>query len=477
MNITTERSGRDRAIAPPNSLDKNHVQAISDLPPEVSCLIQGGVSSRPIETPQSLSDGWSESIQSVLEQPPASFSLYLILLGLAFIGFFGVWASVGRMQEVSQASGELVPQGETYKIQPTIAGEVDQILVEEGDYVRKGDLLLQLDSALLESEVVRLTQTLSAAQTELDQGRSLIEKTRSESIAQQQIAEANIQAQIATWEQSQASTQTSQALLRSLDSETAAHEERLDRLSTLETAGAISKEYLFEVEQGVRDQQKATRQTQGELAEGLAQTRQMEAELAQKRAQAQQTALSAEQSLQQMRMEAEALQATIADTQALIEEANVRLAQTQVRSPSNGTVSALEIDHIGEFVQPGAMLAEIVPAATPLVVSATVPPSEAGLIKTGMDTKIKLDAFPYQNYGVLTGTIIAISPDAKGTPETTRGYQVDVALDKDYVMHQGKPVKLQLGQTARIEIVIRQRRIIDLILDPIRRLSADDLSL
>ncbi|MEO0704463.1 MAG: HlyD family efflux transporter periplasmic adaptor subunit [Cyanobacteria bacterium J06649_5] len=421
--------------------------------------------------------GWSEAIQSVLEQPPAALTRYLIILGMGFTTVVGTWAWLGRMQEVSQATGELIPLGETYKIQPATAGNIETIWVKEGDTVRQGQLLFELESTFLESEVNRLMQTLSSQQQALSQTRSLIEKTQHEQHTQQQIAAASLQAQQATWEQSQAQTQTSEAVLSGIAQELTAQEERLARISTLETQGAISKEYVFDLEQGVRNQERSLMQTQGDLEQSLAQTRQIEAELTQKHAEAEQSQQATEQTIQKLHMQADEQQAGIDDTQNLLKQARVRLEKSEVRSPSAGLVSSLEIDNTGEFIQSGETLAEIVPAQTPLVLSALVPQAKAGLIETGMTTQIKLEAFPYQNYGVLSGQVISISPDAKGTPETGSGYRVAIALDKTYVMHEQQRVELQIGQTASAEIVVRQRRIIDLILDPIRRLRANDLSL
>ena len=437
----------------------------------------------------STTSDWSESIQTVLEQPPAALPSRLVFFGLVFFGVFSLWAWVGNIQEVSRATGQLIPEGETYKVEPTAAGKVNQIMVKEGDVVNQGDLLFGLEATSIESEIARLVQTANATRQELAQVQQMIVRTSAERATQQMIGDAIVQSQLASWAQSQASLQTNQGLLIDLRSETAAYEERLSRLSSLESQGAISREYLFEVEQGVRTQYKTMKQTQGALVENQAQTEQIEAELAKNKAEMQQTMLGTERSLQETEMKAQQLEAKLIDTQTLLEEAKARLAHTQVRSPASGIVSSLNIDNIGEFAQVGSTLVEIVPADTPLVLKTVVPTQKAGLIETGMDAKIKLDAFPYQSYGVLSGTVVSISPDARsansaigirgdtGAMPGSSGYQVEIALEEDYVMHEGNPVNLQMGQTASAEIVVRNRRIIDLVLDPIRRLSADDLTL
>ncbi|NJM98470.1 MAG: HlyD family efflux transporter periplasmic adaptor subunit [Phormidesmis sp. RL_2_1] len=421
--------------------------------------------------------GWSESVQAVLEQPPAALTRYLIGLGMIFSGVFLTWACVGHIQEVSHAQGRIIPQGETYKLQPVIEGKVDSILVKEGDTVYKNQVLLSLDAALLEADISRLEQAVLAAQKELAQVRSLIIQTQQESVASGQIATANTAATMANLQQSQSAVGVSEALLISLADEMNAHQERLARIRAIETQGAVSKEYLFGIEQNLRERQQAITQNQGELARFRAQTRQAEAELAQKQAEEQQIHILAQQSLQKLAMEEQQLQATIADLSTQLEQAKTKLSQSYVKASTDGIVSNLAIHNVGEVVQPGQVVAEVVPEDTPLILSAVVPPQEAGLLKVGMETQIKLDAFPYQNYGTLLGTVAFISPDAKAVTDTSEGYQVDVALAQDFVVHEQQQVRLQIGQTATAEVVVRRRRIIEILLDPIRQMRESELSI
>ncbi len=430
-------------------------------------------------------DEWSDSVQAVLEVPPAKLSQYLILLGLAFSGVFVAWACLGSMQEVSRAQGELIPQGKTYKIEPVIEGQIDSILVKEGDRIRKNQTLLSLDSDLLETEVTRLEQALISAEKELSQRQLLITKTQQEGQANSQIAAANIEVQKASLQQAQELIDTSQSLRQSLESEMAARQERLNRISGLEDQGAISKEYLFDIEQGVREQAQSIMQNQGQQAQALAKMQEAEAEVAQKQAEEQQIAISAQQDLQRLTIEEQQLESTIADLNTQLSQAKTKLSQSYVKASTSGTLSNLTIDNIGEFVQPGQVLAEVVPENAPLILSTIVPHSEAGLLKAGMAAQIKMQAFPYQDYGILTGKVISISPAAKApsqiTSQTTSsvssGYKVNISLDQDFVIHERQKVYLQVGQTADADIIVRRRRIIQVLLDPIRQLTESEFNL
>ena len=431
----------------------------------------------PLRQSQPEKGDWSESIQAVLEQPPSRLTGYLVGLGLLFSGIFATWACIGQTQEVSHAQGKLIPKGKIYKIQPVVQGKIDSILVQEGELVQKGQVLLALDADLSEADVDRLVQSLAAAEKALAQARSLATKTQQESAAHGRIAAANTEAAKATLEQSQSAVEANQALLAALNSEMNVHQERLDRISALETQGAISKEYVFGIEQGIRERQQTITQDQGQLAQSVAQARKAKAELAQKQAEAQQIGIDAQLSLQKLDTETQQLEATIADLRTQLAQAKTKLSQSYVRASTEGIVSALDVGNIGEVVQPGQVIAEIAPKSTPLILSAFVPNREAGLLKVGMEAQVKMDAFPYQTYGVMAGEVRSISPDAHLNNGAETGYQVDVDLDKSFVMHEHQRVNLQMGQTASAEIVVRHRRIIEALLDPIRRISGNKLSL
>ena len=421
--------------------------------------------------------GWRDSLQAVLEQPPARLPRYLILLGLVFSSVFVSWAYIGTMQEVSRAQGELIPQGETYKVEPVIEGKVDRIFIREGDYVEQGQVLLSLESDLLESEVGRLEQALEAAEKEILHMRSLIEKTIQEAQANRQIAAANIQAQRIYIEQSETSIETSEALLQALHSDLDARVERFNRISRLEAQGAISQEYLFGIESSVREQQQTITQSQGQRDQTVAQVRKGQAELNQKIAEESQTALLAQQSLQKMLIEEQQLNRNLADLSIQLAQAKTKLSKSYITASTDGVETTIALDTAGEVVQPGQSLAEIVPENTPLILSALVPHQEAGLLTVGMETQIKMDAFPYQDYGILSGEVISISPDAKVKGAAVNGYQINVSLDEDFVVHEQQMVKLQVGQTANVEVVVRQRRIIEMLSDPISQLKESKLSL
>jgi HlyD family secretion protein len=106
--------------------------------------------------------------------------------------------------------------------------------------------------------------------------------------------------------------------------------------------------------------------------------------------------------------------------------------------------------------------------------------TESGFLQVGMPVKIKFDAYPFQDYGIIEGRVTWISPDSKIT-ETPQGsiqtFELDIALDQSYIQARNKRISLSPGQTATAEVIVRQRRIIDFILDPFKKLQKGGLEL
>lgn len=420
---------------------------------------------------------WSESVQVVLEQPPSSLPLRLLLGGLIFCSLAVLWAWVGTLKDVSRAQGLLVPQGEVYRIQPAVNGEVTHIWVKEGQRVKEGQLLVELDQQLIQNEVERLEQKLITDRMQWSQLQGLIERTHAELNTRRAIAQAGLQAQASEIEQSRIEALTREATLTQLQSDLNAYEMRLARLRPLVEQGALAEEALFDVEQSLRDRQQAITQQQGQSELSRARIAQLTADRAQQQAEGQRQILEMQQKLQQLEIESSALQAKIEETQTALSKAHTEQDQTRLYAPVVGIVSSLLIQNAGEVLQPGTTIAEIAPLTAPLVLEAKLPSAEAGLVNVGMPVQIKFDAFPYQDYGVVSGKVMTISPDSHTDERLGAVYRLEIELDRLSVAHEGRLIDLQAGQTATAEIVVRQRRILDLIIEPFRKLQQGGINL
>jgi len=418
---------------------------------------------------------WSPTLQNVLDQPSSNLPWHLGIAGVLFFCVFGAWAWFGQVQEVSTAPGKLIPKGEIYKVQPTAQAEVSKVLVREGEKVKVGQILAELDHRLQINEIVGLEESIQANQLELFQTKGLINQTQLEIQTRQAISTAQMQSQVAAIAEVKTDSNTYRQLLTDIQAEMTAYQGRLDRLQPLVDEGAIAKDHLFEVEQTLRQRQQTVTQNQGNLQKASASVAQLQAKLAQTEAEGQQSQLEAQQKSQQLNIQISQLQSKIAAAENSLKAAKTKLKYTFIYAPVSGVVTDLKVHNIGEVTKPGETFAEIMPNGASLVLSAFLPNQEAGFVKEGMPVRMKFNAFPFQRYGTVSGKVLFIAPDATIDEQLRSGYRIEVALDQSTL--GGKSNLLKAGQTATAEVVTRQRRIIDILFEPLQQLQKNGLSL
>jgi HlyD family secretion protein len=477
---------------------------------------------------------WSTSVHTLLDQPPSVLPQRIILGGAVFCLVFLAWAWFGQIEQVGTARGKLVPEGEAYKIQPVELGKVIGVAVKEGQEVKAGQVLVEIDTELANKEVERLEQMLEAYRTELSQKQDLLEKVtletqtnaaiaaaatlaHREAIALEEqkvqtlrrlLAQQDIETEAYRQRQAQLNpiSQVAQERLDQLQAQIASHQERINRLKPLVEQGAVSQEYLFQAEQELRQTQQQitqsrlqdytnaseqvfqanqslrelearTTQQQGDLASAVQEIERLQVELTQKQAEEQRIQLEAQQKTKQLELEIAEVKGNMAETRTLLASAQTKVRQNYLKAPVNGIVSSLDIERAGKVVQAGETVVEIAPQGAPLILSAVLPNDKAGLVTEGMPVQVKLDAYPYQDYGIIPGRVNFISADSKSDQQLGEVYQLEIILKQDYVTKNQQQIKFKAGQTATADIIIRRRRILDVVLDPIRQLKHDGIKM
>jgi len=421
--------------------------------------------------PPTENEDWSPSLVNVLDHPASTLPFKLALGGIVFCGLFMSWAWFGQVDEVAKGQGKLIPSGETAKVHPVELGKIDRILVKEGETVQAGQVLAKFETEVETNEIERLQQLLQIGQLELQQTQTLLDKAYLEAQKQAEIAHLQAQAQETVIVQARLGAATNQQILAQLEGDATAQQQRLQRLEPLVTEGAFSREQVFTLEQSLRDRQRSIIESRGNLQKALVEVDHLQADLRQKQAEAQQQQLATQQQIRQLQIKLTELQAKTTETQSSLAIAKAKLKHQYLYAPIAGVVLSLNVRQRGEVLQPGQTIAEIAPQGKPLVLSTKLPSSEAGFVKVGMPVKIKLDAFPYQDYGVLKGSVLSISHDSKPDERLGQVYRVDVSLSQAVINNKGQLIKVQAGQTGTAEIITKQRRIADVLFDPIKKLQ------
>ncbi len=445
-----------------------------------------------------------------------------VLIGFAVFGL--PWASLSKIDETGSARGRIEPKGATHKLDSQAGGSVKAVRVKEGDSVKAGQVLLELDSDILRTDLQQAQTKLEGlqnrrSQLELMKNQLMMsigvqeQQNKSqelEKVAQVNQAQQNLDAKQSTYNlqklQQQALVNQVQQQMRSIENDEQSAKVRLhidskqvQRFSQLIKDGAVSATQVDQLkkeeEESKRLYQKANsdnKQAEFHLIEEQnryqATINQLESDIKQAKLRLQETqsssqslvqagklaVMKSQEQLKDLQSQITAALSDIAQTKSQIISIQLQLQQRIVRSPIDGVIFELPVTKPGAVVQPGEKIAQISPKQAALVLKANIPSQDSGFLKLGMPVKIKFDAYPFQEYGIVSGKVTWISPDSKVT-QTPQGnidtYDLEITLSQQYVQNGNKRIPLTAGQTANAEVIIRQRRVIDFVLDPFKKLQ------
>jgi hemolysin D len=174
------------------------------------------------------------------------------------------------------------------------------------------------------------------------------------------------------------------------------------------------------------------------------------------------------------------LQSEIAQTASQMEALQFQLSQRIITAPINGVIYQLPIKKAGAVVQLGTPIVEIASQKSKLILRALMPASESGYLKKGLAVKLKFDAYPFQDYGIIEGEILAVSPTTS-IEETANGkieaYKIEVGINQTCLKNNNQCIPLHAGDTATAEVIVRQRRVIDFVIDPFKKIQEGGLKL
>lgn len=476
------------------------------------------------------SSGWSYATKELLDGLPRPWSRSLLYVLLAFITIVLPWTMLSKVDETGSARGRIEPQGATQRLDSQASGNVKAVKVKKGDAVYSGQTLVELESDVLQTDVqqvqtkleglINQQRQLELLATQLKLAISVQEQQNKsqelEKLAQVNQAQKDLSVKQSTYnlqkleklapiEQAQQnidSTQTAQKLANIRLSKDIAE---VKRYNELVQQGAVPQTKVVELEKQAQESQMLNSKAQSDTKQALLRLKEeqnryqvimsqtaSDIEQAKLRSTQQQSSynsvvqsgrlavLKSQQNLKDLQTQISTLQSQIAQTKSQVTSLKLQLQQKIVKAPIDGVIFALPIEKPGIVVQPGQMIAQIAPKNTTLILKAQIPSQQSGFLKVGREVKIKFDAYPYQDYGVVPGTIKWISPDSQ-VNQTPQGnietFELDIALQKPYIESGNKRITLTPGQTATAEVIIRQRRLIDFMLDPFKKLQKGGLKL
>ncbi len=432
------------------------------------------------KSPESLSDDWSSLTKELIDTLPRVWTRGLLYLLVVFAAILLPWAMLSKVDETGSARGRLEPKGKTLKIDAPVAGTVATVKVKEGQTVRSGQTLLELESELARTE---LQQAQAKLEGQMNRGAQLIvvqNQLKTAVRTQQQQSQAQESEQLAQLDQIRQRLNSSRKAYALEKDRLAVTQNDVQRHRSLWQKGVISKSKLEEVEGVMFERQRLLQQVQSDIQEATTELEKQQSAYERVMRTGELAVLESQRQLKELQSQVVDVHSEIAQTKKQIQSLQFQLRQQVLRAPTNGSIFQLSIQNAGSVLQPGQTIAQIAPQGAALVFRAQMPSQESGFLRVGMPVKLKFDAYPFQDYGVVEGNLRWLSPDSK-VVETAQGnvetFELEIALDQTYIQNQNQRVALTPGQTATAEVIVRQRRIIDFILDPFKKLQKGGLEL
>ncbi len=443
----------------------------------------------------------------IVETPPSPVGR---AIGVTIILLFCValiWASAGTIDIVASATGKIVPSGRTKVIQPFETGVVRSIRVQDGQAVKAGDVLIELDPTANAADRDHLHNDRLAEQLNIARLRAALAGDENSAASFVPPAEADAalvnaqrqlllnqvaehRAKIAALARQQAQKEAEQgtiaATIHKLETTIPVIQQRVDIRKTLMDKELGSKLTYFETLQLLVEQQEDLAVQKSHLQEAEA----------------------AAAAIRETRGQAEAeYRHTLSDELAKAEQKANGLTQDLIKAeqktrlqlltaPVDGVVQQLAIHTVGGVVTPAQSLLMIVPSDSRLEIEAMVSNRDVGFVHAGQEAEIKIDTFNFTRYGLLHGQVLTVSQDAvirdrKQDRSDDRGlgaqndtsepkgqelnYTARISLDRARMQIDDRMVNLSPGMAATVEIKTGSRTILSYLLSPLLRYRQETL--
>jgi hemolysin D len=459
--------------------------------------------------------------QPVILQQTNRWSHAIVWCIIGVTTFTVAWAAIFKVEEAVQATGKLEPQGAVQEVQAPVNGVVQEILVEDGDSVEAGDVLVQLDPRATAAQIESLNEIKTSLQQEnrfyralltnvpLDLESALDADIPPEMLALTQnrstlIAENQLYASLLTGSTEGAAFSPGEAFrLRALQTEASSRiaaaqleVSQLERqlaetniqLQAAEENLTINESILSDItplfEEGGIARLQYTRQQQevsssrAEVSRLIEERQRIQFAIAQAGQQLVNTESAGStdilnrmaQNDQRIAEIDSQLNKAIVDNEKRISEIDSQLSQAElnqqyqvIRAPIDGIVFDLQTQMqgvVGNTVEP---ILKIVPSDT-LVAHVFITNRDIGFVETGMPVDVRIDSFPFSEFGDIEGELIRIGSDALPPDELRQLYTFPavITMDQQYLLINGNEVNLQSGMSVSVNIKTRSRTVLSI---------------
>jgi HlyD family secretion protein len=419
---------------------------------------------------------FSPPLLRIQESPPAPLAGWLLRTLIALLACVALWAIFGPLDIVAVAEGKLVPSGYLKIVQPAEQGIVREILVNEGEMVREGQVLIRMDSVISKADVKSVqadhdNKRLALRRIDAQLATTKLARQRGDPPELYAQLELQYAANVRAYENALAQERSVLEKLEQVLPHYVDQEKAFEKLTKDGFAGRI----MYTDKQRERiEKQQDLRAQEFIIGSNLALIEQSEKKLAQ---------ISADYLRQ--------LQTERVDVAAQFEKARQELAKLEhrhqlleLRAPQSGTVKDLATHTVGTVAMPGTILMTLVPQGEKLLAEVWLSNQDVGFVRAGQPVKVKLAAFQFTKYGMVEGTVRQVSADATEAPSAnTRSdaltgrdrpmgplaYRALVDLKSQELESGAIRYPLNSGMQAVAEINLGTRTVLEYVLSPVQK--------
>lgn len=402
----------------------------------------------------------------------------ILWIVVSIITFGLLWLFLAKIDVVVSARGQVIPTGEIKVLQPIETGVISKINIKEGDYVTKGQVLMQIDPSVTENSLGVKQKDLEVLNFQIKRIEALLnnkplflesillEAKEQEKlyIVQKDSLEEGISRYNMKLFQAQSQYQSSLAEKSRLSMVLSKDKQRAKKLESV--LDIIARKDYEELEKNILSLQQQVNMANYKVQESQKRINELKKEKSSFINQFKDTKY---QELQTIQKEARNLESQI----------NAIKFQNQkqsIVSPTDGYVAKLMINTVGGVVTPAEKLISIVPKDSPLIVKVNVLNQDIGFVKKEMLSKIKIDTFSFQKYGFFEGKIINVGNFSIDDEKLGPVYEVKIEPNGKKIIVEGEQRYLEAGMSVTAEIKVGKRRVIEFFIYPIIRYLDEGLS-
>ena len=387
----------------------------------------------------------------------------IIWVLVSFSGFIIVWSSIAKIDETVQSTGKLEPKGTTIDVKVPMGGVIEKVFVQEGQLVDIEEILLELDTTAVIAKLKALekvkSQTiadilLSKGQLGEDVDENLLsenQKLRLQSLKQEY--NSRINASKDGVEQALYQLQGTKLKYQSVKDTLSIRKNILNDLEPLVNSGAISRIKFLKEKQEVIQLESQLETTLSDLKISEAAYNEANNRLI--------NSVAASKIDFSTKIEENSKQVAQLDNQ--ISDAELTLSYQAIKSPAAGYVFDLQATTPGFVVNNDLPILKIVPVDE-IVARVLVPNQQIGFVKENQKVNLRVDAYPFNEFGEIEGTIESIGSDVLEPDEKFPFFRfpVTVKLENPYVEHKGNKLRVFSGMSVQANIILRQRPVISI---------------